>query len=60
MVNHSKIAGAAFSGWSSEIAADAFAFAHTGFASVAALHGVVSGTPRAVFSYHQHDPHPIS
>jgi hypothetical protein len=57
---HSKIVGAAFSGWSSEIAADAFAFVHTGFASVAALHDVVSGTPQAVFAYHQHDPHPIS
>ena len=60
MMNHSKIVGAAFAGWSSEIAADAFAFVHTGFASVAALHDVVSGTPQAVFSYHQHDPHPIS
>ena len=60
ITNHSKIVGAAFAGWSSEIAADAFAFVHTGFASVAALHDVVSGTPQAVFSYHQHDPHPIS
>ena len=60
LTGHSKIVGAAFSGWSSEIAADAFAFVHTGFASVAALHDVVSGTPQAVFSYHQHDPHPIS
>lgn len=58
--NHSKIVGAAFAGWSSEIAADAFAFVHTGFASVAALHDVVSGTPQAVFAYHQHDPHPIA
>ena len=60
MTNHSKIVGAAFAGWSSEIAADAFAFVHTGFASVAALHDVVSGTPQAIFAYHQHDPHPIS
>jgi hypothetical protein len=60
MPKHSKIVGAAFSGWSSEIAADAFAFVHTGFASVAALHDVVSGTPQSVFTYHQHDPHPIS
>lgn len=60
MTNHSKIVGAAFAGWSSEIAADAFAFVHAGFASVAALHDVVSGTPQAVFSYHQHDPHPIA
>lgn len=60
LTNHSKIVGAAFAGWSSEIAADAFAFVHTGFASVAALHDVVSGTPPAVFAYHQHDPHPIA
>ena len=58
--NHPKIVGAAFSGWSSEMAADAFAFVHTGFAAVAALHDVVSGLPQAVFAYHQHDPHPIS
>lgn len=57
---HSQIVGAAFSGWASEIAADAFAFVHTGYASVAALHDVVSGTPQSVFAYHQHDPHPIS
>lgn len=42
------------------MAADAFAFVHTGFAAVAALHDVVSGMPHAVFAYHQHDPHPIS
>lgn len=56
---HPKIVGAAFAGWSSEIAADAFAFVHTGYASVAALHDVVSGSPAAVFAYHAHDPHPI-
>ena len=44
----------------SEMGADAFAFVHTGFAAVAALHDVVSGAPQAVFAYHQHDPHPIS
>jgi hypothetical protein len=58
--NHPKIVGAAFAGWSSEMAADAFAFVHTGFAAVAALNDVVSGLPQAVFAYHQHDPHPIS
>jgi hypothetical protein len=56
---HSKIVGAAFAGWSSEMAADAFAFVHTGFASVAALHDVVSGAPASVFAYHRNDPHPI-
>lgn len=57
--NHPKIVGAAFASWASEIAADAFAFVHTGYASVAALHDVVSGSPQAVFGYHARDPHPI-
>lgn len=60
LTNHSKIVGAAYAGWSGEMAADAFAFVHTGFAAVAALHDVVSGVPQAVFAYHQYDPHPIS
>ncbi len=57
---HRDVVGIAFAGWSSEMAADAFAFVHTGFAAVAALHDVVSGTPPMVFAYQQHDPHPIS
>ena len=57
---HAAITGAAYAAWASEMAADAFAFVHTGFASVAALHDVVSGPPQAVFSYRVHDPHPIS
>ena len=54
------VIGKTYSGWSSEIAADSFAFCHTGFAAVAALHDVVSGSPSSVFAYHRHDPHPIS
>jgi hypothetical protein len=46
--------------WASEIAADAFSFAHTGYASVAALHDVVDGDPALVFRYAPGDPHPIS
>ncbi|MRG43833.1 hypothetical protein GFS24_01840 [Chitinophaga sp. SYP-B3965] len=46
--------------WSSEIAADIFAFVHTGFASVAALHDVVDGPSRGVLHYSPGDPHPIS
>lgn len=57
--NHPKVVGIACSKWASEIAADAFAFVHTGFASVAALHDVVSGSTASVFAYHAHDPHPI-
>jgi hypothetical protein len=49
-----------WAGWSSEIAADAFAFVHTGFASVAALHDVLAGDLPAVFRNSPGDPHPIS
>ncbi|MGB5434349.1 MAG: hypothetical protein WBM98_00550 [Maribacter sp.] len=50
----------AYAGWVSEMAADAFAFVHTGYAAVAALHDVVSGKEHTVFSYQRHDPHPIT
>jgi hypothetical protein len=49
-------------GWSScssEVAADAFAFVHTGYASVAALHDVLAGEGRFVFQHTPGDPHPI-
>jgi hypothetical protein len=58
--DHPGTVSSAFANWSSEIAADAFAFVHTGYASVAALHDVVSGAPASVFAYHANDPHPIS
>ncbi len=45
--------------WSSEIAADAVAFVHTGFASVAALHDVLAGETSTVFRHTPGDPHPI-
>jgi hypothetical protein len=48
-----------WAGWASEIAADAFGFAHTGFASVAALHDVVAGDAAAAFRHSEGDPHPI-
>jgi hypothetical protein len=57
---HSGVVGSASAKWASEIAADAFAFVHTGFAAVAALHDVVSGSPAVVFAYRMDDPHPIS
>ena len=53
-----EIAGA-WSCWASEIAADAVAFVHTGFASVAALHDVLAGEPSSVFRHTPGDPHPI-
>jgi len=54
----SEIAGA-WSAWASEIAADAIAFVHTGFASVAALHDVLAGETSSVFRHTPGDPHPI-
>ena len=48
-----------WSAWSSEIAADAFAFVHTGYASVAALHDVLAGEGSFVFRHTPGDPHPI-
>jgi hypothetical protein len=50
----------AWAGWASEIAADAFAFVHTGYGSVAALHDVLAGEEAMVFRYGSADPHPIS
>jgi hypothetical protein len=50
----------AWSSWSSEVAADAFAFVHTGCASVAALHDVLAGEGASVFQHTPGDPHPIS
>lgn len=49
-----------WSGWASEIAADTFAFVHTGYASIAGLHDVVSGDSKFVFRFLPFDPHPIS
>lgn len=51
--------GAMWVGWASEIAADAFAFVHSGYASVAALHDVVDGGPAVAFRHIPGDPHPI-
>jgi hypothetical protein len=49
-----------WAGWASEIAADAFAFVHTGFASVVNLHDVLASDLATVFRYSLGDPHPIS
>lgn len=51
---------AEWAGWASEIAADAFAFVHTGYAAVAALHDVVAADDVVVFRHTAGDPHPIS
>jgi hypothetical protein len=46
--------------WASEMAADAFAFAYTGYAAVVALSDVVAGESAHVFRFLSGDPHPIS
>ena len=58
--SQSALAADEFAGWASEIAADAFAFVHTGYAAVAALHDVVAGSAGSVTQYNLGDPHPIS
>ena len=55
-----SLVGEVYASWASEMAADAFAFVHAGYASVAALHDVVSGSPGMVFAYRMGDPHPIA
>ena len=44
--------------WASEIAADVFAFLHTGYASVAALYDVV-GDAATILRWPVGDPHPV-
>jgi hypothetical protein len=46
--------------WTSEIAADSFAFAYSGYAAVVALSDVVDGRGAEVFGLSPYDPHPIS
>lgn len=47
-----------WSAWASEIAADVYAFLHTGFASVAALYDVV-GDANTILRWPVGDPHPV-
>lgn len=47
-----------WSGWASEIAADAFAFVHTGYGALAALHDVLAGEASWVLTVDPGDPHP--
>jgi hypothetical protein len=44
--------------WASEIGPDAFAFVHTGYASVAALHDVLAAEDAMVLRHTLGDPHP--
>lgn len=49
-----------WSGWASEIAADCFAFVHTGYASVVGLHDVLATEAPSAFRMVGGDPHPVS
>ena len=60
LVRDSREIANIWASWASEIAADTFAFAHTGYAAVAGLHDVLAGGDRFVFRYIRGDPHPIS
>jgi hypothetical protein len=56
----SQLAADAWHSWTSEVAADVYAFALLGYAPVPALATVVDGPARAVFRMHIGDPHPVS
>ncbi len=45
--------------WASEIAADAYAFVNTGYASVLALTDVIDGGAEAVYHMEEGDSHPV-
>jgi hypothetical protein len=47
-------------GWSSEIAADTFAFAYAGYAAVVAVSDVIAGSDADAFRFIPGDPHPIA
>jgi hypothetical protein len=51
---------ALWAGWASEIAADAFAFGHAGYAAVATLHDILAGDDHLVMGVDALDPHPAS
>ena len=55
----SDLVAETWAGWASEIAADVFAFVHTGYASVAGLRDVLAGEDAFVFRLAVGDPHPV-
>jgi hypothetical protein len=60
LADSAPLAAAQVAAWASEIAADSFAFACTGFAAIATLADVVMGHDAQVFRFIEADPHPIS
>lgn len=59
LARHGALVAETFEGWASEIAGDAYAFVHTGFAELAALRDVVAGPVASVFQLLPGDPHPV-
>jgi len=59
LARHGESLAEQWSSWASESAADCFAFAHTGYAAVAALCDVLSGHSDWVFQHVPGDPHPV-
>lgn len=57
-LSHDAALRAMWTPWASEIAADVYAFLHTGYASVAALYDVV-GDAETILRWPIGDPHPI-
>lgn len=60
LAGKNSVIGKIWRSWTSEIVADVFAFVHTGYASVTALHDVVAGDTGSVFTIRPFDPHPMS
>lgn len=60
LASESKALAGMWASWATEVAADAFAFVHTGYAAVAGLHDVLAGDDAFVFQFRPGDPHPIS
>lgn len=56
---HGRDLAETWAGWASEIAADTFAFVHTGYAAVTSLHDILVGDKDAAFRYFPGDPHPV-
>jgi hypothetical protein len=60
LADTAPLAAAQVAAWASEIAADSFAFACTGYAAIATLADVISGHGEQVFRYIEADPHPVA
>lgn len=55
----SSALAAVWASWAPEMAADTFAFVHSGYAAVAGLHDVLAGGEGYIFRFTPGDPHPV-